>query len=464
MNIWILTEERPKHEVIGAIINKFAADKDIQCFFNAIQIIPILDKFGNFTFVYEIIGVNSQIVNNIYLKIVSGKSSFVDFLVFYQQNEPISTDIPIYAIEETKTDDAESRNTGVYQRATKFVYIEFFYPNINKTMLYNLKITQKQDPTPTNIFGSRCFRTLGVEFSGKKFDEQLDSPWKSIDEMISYKDGMKKPPASNVPIEIKKYENKITVSGRLFKSDSLSHDPNIGALSLICASLRKLGWTKKIEIIKHGLEQRHLSGTNKFVLVANRLGVTFEGLILPNPSLHDNYWYIEKNSEKLGTIFIHVAVENFTNSTSIYENHAGCERGYFITKLGDHISVDKKIPENAIRDKSSRNVEIPDLVLIDLDRKEIINIEGKTYKNVNQGIIELENFDAIEKYYINKYYPEYSIIRTVVLYGGDSELADNRVEVSFLLNSNGKIILGTNAPNIFKDAIYNLFAHWGLIS
>jgi hypothetical protein len=37
----------------------------------------------------------------------------MDFLVFYQNDEPKITDKPIYAIEETKTDDGESRNTGV---------------------------------------------------------------------------------------------------------------------------------------------------------------------------------------------------------------------------------------------------------------------------------------------------------------------------------------------------------------
>ena len=92
----------------------------------------------------------------------------MDFLVFYQDKEPIVSDTPIFAVEETKTDDSESRNTGVFQRGSKFVYIDFFYPNIDKTMLYNLQIQQKKDPTETNIFGSRCYRTLGVKFIGKK--------------------------------------------------------------------------------------------------------------------------------------------------------------------------------------------------------------------------------------------------------------------------------------------------------
>jgi hypothetical protein len=220
-----------------------------------------------------------------------------------------------------------------------------------------------------------------------------------------------------------------------------------------------LGWNGDIEIVKHGLAQNHLNGTNKFVLVANKLNLRLENLMLPKVTPPTEYWYIEKNSEKLGTIFIHVVVENFTKGMSIYENHAGCERGYFITKSGEHLSVDKKIPELDVRDKISRNIEIPDLVLIDFDRIEIINIEGKSYKNMEQGIKELDNFDAIEKYYIKKYYPEYRIIRTVVLYGGDGEKIE-KVEVSFLLNRFGKIVLSIKAPEIFKEAVVNLSNYW----
>jgi hypothetical protein len=51
------------------------------------------------------------------------------------------------------------------------------------------------------------------------------------------------------------------------------------------------------------------------------------------------------------------------------------------------------------------------------------------------------------------------VIRTVVLYGGD-ESSVNRVEVSLLLNSKGQIILGVKAPELFKDAIKNLFDYW----
>ena len=63
-------------------------------------------------------------------------------------------------------------------------------------------------------------------------------------------------------------------------------------------------------------------------------------------------------------------------------------------------------------------VFIPDLVLLDVDEKVAITIEGKTYEKKNRGIAELNNYDAFDTMYIRKYYPQYKIVRTVVLYGG----------------------------------------------
>jgi hypothetical protein len=34
------------------------------------------------------------------------------------------------------------------------------------------------------------------------------------------------------------------------------------------------------------------------------------------------------------------------------------------------------------------------------------------------------------------------------------------VEIGFLLNQNGKMVLGINAPTIFITAIKNLMAYW----
>jgi len=459
-NLWILTEERPKRDVIHNILFKFSKDNEIPCFIDTIRILPILNENNEFSFTYEVVGFKSNKINKIFIKTISGQSSFVDFLIFYQENEPKIEDIPIYAIEETKTDDAESRNTGIFQRASKFVYIDFFYNKIKKVMLYSLQIKQKETQTQTNIFGTKCLLTLGVEIMGKNLDPKTHSPFKSVDELINFKNSMRKPPKGNVPILIKKETDEIKISGRLFKSDSLSHDPNIGALSLICASLRKLGWDKKLVITEHGLSQKHIKGNNKFVQIASKLNIGFDGLQNVSPKIKDSYWHYEKEGEKLGTIFIHLVVENFTKGNSIFENHAGCEKGYFITKDGEPIPLEKYQDREKYKNgDKDQIVHIPDLILIDFDKSEIINIEGKKYKFRADGITELKNFDAIENSYIKPNYPKFKIIRTVVLYGSTEEQIVE-IEVGFLLNENGKLILRIKAPDIFNTAIKNLLDFW----
>jgi hypothetical protein len=458
-NLWFLTEERPKKEVLQIIFEKFAKDYGFAVFVDTIRIFPILEN-NKFTFTYEVTGFRSNNVDKVYIKTISGHSSFTDFLIFFQIDEPTLNDEPIYAIEETKTDDKESRNTGVYQRCSKFVFIQSYYTNVRIIMLYNLQVGQKEKPTDTYIFGTRLLLTLGVEILGKKLDPEIFKPFKSIDEVIELKSKMRKAPKGNVPILITKLNNKIEISGRLFKSDGLSHDPNIGALSIISAVLRNLGWKHIIEITQHGLLQKHVGTKNKFIQIANKLDISLQGLTVPKANVNVDYWKYDIDGEKLGTIFIHLVVENFTQGYSIFENHAGCEKGYFITKDGNHIPLAKY--RDRIKYKAGDKeqiIQIPDLILIDFGRNEVIDIEGKKYSFRKNGIEELNNYDFIEENYILKYYPKFKIIRTVVLYGSKEEKIIE-IEVGFLLNENGQLILGIKAPEIFKDAIKNLLDFW----
>ena len=461
-NLYILTEERPKENVLKFIIKRFLQDKAFSAFINELKIVPVLQD-DKFSFYYEILGVECKAFAKIYLKIISGESSFVDYLVFFQKTQPNNDDVPLYAIEATKTDDSESRNTGVYQRITKFVYLEYFYPNTTKIMLYNLYIPQKQKPTQTAIFGTKILRTLGVELAGKSFDEEILKPFKSIEELIQFKANMKKAPKGNVPIMIYKLKDKIQISARLIKSNMLAHDPSIGAISGIAATLRKLNYTQEIQIIAHALSQNHLTANNKFIKIANLLNISLEKLRLPQAFIGKDYWHYEKKSEKLATIFIHLVVEYFTNARMIFENHAGCEKGYFFTSTGEVIALQKYEDRKAYKagDKNAR-LCIPDLILLDMQNLEIINIEGKKYTYKNQGIAELKNYNFIEKAYIKKYYPRYKIIRTVVLFGSNVEKIVE-VEVGFLLNENGKLILGIKAPKLFIFALQNLLDFWRIL-
>lgn len=459
-NLWILTEEYPQKEVLVMIFSYFAKDHGCGFFGDSIRIIPMLNTNKAFTFTYEVIGFKCAKVDRIYIKTVSGSSSFTDFLIFYQDKQPVVSDTPLYAIEGTKTDDKESRNTGVFQRCSKFVFIQNYYPTTKKIMLYALQVEQKEEPTKTYIFGTRLLLTLGVEILGKKLDKKIFTPFTSIDEVVKCKNSMHHPPAGNIPILITKTATKIQISGRLYKSGSLSHDPNIGALSVISAVLRKLGWKGEIVITRHGLSQNHVGKTNKFVQIANQLNIGLQGLNVPQAALPKDYWHYDMKGEKLGTIFIHIVVENFTESYSVFENHADCEKGYFQTSTGKHLPLAKYTDREKYKagDKN-QIVFIPDLVLLDIKETEAITIEGKKYEFRQNGINKLASYDAFDNLYLKKHYPQYKIVRTVVLYGSQEETIAE-IQVGFLLNQNGKLVLGIKAPKLFKRAIQNLLDYW----
>ena len=96
-NLWILTEERPKKDVIRSLIELTAEKVEKPLFIDLLRIIPEVND-GKFTFRYKVLGCNSNWIDSIYIKTVSGKTSFVDFLVFYQNEEPKNNCRPLFVV------------------------------------------------------------------------------------------------------------------------------------------------------------------------------------------------------------------------------------------------------------------------------------------------------------------------------------------------------------------------------
>lgn len=455
-NLWILTEECPKPSVILQIVNLYRKDFRGNLDYineNQVKIKPIFNN-GRFKFKYIVEGIKLTNISKIIIKIVSGNSSFCDFLVFKQSDEPsvYKSENLLMAIEETKTNDDESRNTGVYQRASKFVFIDAFYKNVKLYMLYNdeLQAREEKKPSDTSIFGTNMLLTLGVEIVGKDISRWFKR-FNSINEVISFKSAMRQPPAGNVPINITCFKDKIEISGRLSKPVSaynIGHDPNIGALSLIAKVLRHLGWEKRIVITKHGVSQEYVDRTrcqNKFLYICNILNIELDGITIPkNVSFPNIYWHYEMRSEKVASILLHIVGE-YHGMRSIYQNHAGCERGYFKTKNNDLITLPKK-------DRNGINLYIPDLVLHDENTNCIILIEGKKLSTLELGLKEIEDYDSIEEEFIKLYYPECEIHRGLSIFGGDLfQLPDQKVIL--YLSSTGKVIINSNSPQCIIDEI-----------
>jgi hypothetical protein len=304
-------------------------------------------------------------------------------------------------------------------------------------------------------------KTLGVEILGKSgIDDEKFDAFKSIDELIELKNSM--PETKNgVSVKLTKNLNSIEISAKLEKSGRLASDPSIGMTTIISSVLRKLGWDKDIVITKHNLpNQQSVGKTNKFIQIANKLNIKLDNLQIPQVNINQDYWYYDYNGEKIATIFLDIVVEEFSQGFTIYHNHAGAERGYFITREGEKLVVKKY--NDRIKYKQGDKTQIialPDLVLLDDIEKEIINIEGEMYQNAQNGIKQLDGFDSFEKYYILKYYPKYNITRTVILYGGDKN-KEPIGKISFILNTRGEILLNVEAPKLFIEAFKNICHYW----
>lgn len=436
-NLWILTEEKPKISVILQLLGILKEDFNHNVeFFKDLIIEPIIEE-SNFKFTYKIRGLKSDTFNNVFLKIVSGNSSFMDYLVFYQLSQPIESEENnlLFAVEETKTSDDESRNTGVYQRSSKFAYIKAFF-GVPLYMLYNdeLGLRESKIPSNTSIFGTNMLLTIGVKILGKPVDAYFKK-FISIDDLINFKNSMRMPPGNNVPIKITKFSDKIEVSARLDKPKNIgkiSHDPNIGAVSIIAQTLRVLGWTKDIVITRHGIDQNYVNNTrgkNKLLYICKILDIKLADIDIPYiESIPLDYWHYENKSEKVASILFHILFENL-GYEEVYQNHAGCERGYFKTKDLDLIVLPKYVD-------NVRNLLIPDVVLRNDFKKEILLIEGKKLSTINLGLEEIEDYDDIENLYIRRFYPTYSIHRYLTIFGGELTKLPHE-KVILYLNDNG---------------------------
>ena len=88
-NLWILTEERPKVEVVKTIVELFSTDRNGVMSVSEVRIAPLFDAEHKFVFCYEVRGIKSSIVSKIFIKTVSGNSSFVIFFFFTKMKNPM---------------------------------------------------------------------------------------------------------------------------------------------------------------------------------------------------------------------------------------------------------------------------------------------------------------------------------------------------------------------------------------
>lgn len=485
VDVYLLTEECPRTNSICTIIDRFIWDFLVQnkymftggwsqfkesihnniydyCSIEPEYITnPNNGKKLSFLFKYTFSTNYLQIygIRKVYILGVTGESSFGDYLLYACDYDPSNLfyplpspkDTPSMIIEETKTSDKESRNTGVYQRAIKFAYAKNYYPKSKLYMLYNNEHNpDHSNPTATNIFGTNLLLTLGVTILGKEPYMSNYHRFTSIDELISAKNSMSMPRYGQpIRINYDKPQGIIFISCRLEKNNSISHDPNIGTVVSIAATLRELGYDKRIVITDHQISSQMIDNTkgNKFLFSCILFGIELHELHLPSITLPVNYWTYEKQSEKIASIYLHVLAEKY-GCTILYHNHAGCERSYFLTNEPKYIAIPKVTEDD-------EKILIPDIIV--KANNMVTIIEGKKLDTLSEGLNEVDSYDIFENNYINSKdygYPGINIYRALTIYGGElQELPHERVLL--YINNAGKIIVNPEAQYpwdiIFKE-------------
>lgn len=452
-NIWLLTEECPKISTVMSILTHFSIDFGQPIINVAMpQIKPLYNLDGTFAFEYELFGVTINNVTRIILCCASGKSSFCDYLLFYQDHKPIENgnDIPLMVIEETKTSDKESRNSGIFQRGIKFVYARHFYPQTRQYMLYcNDYNPDHSNPTDTNIFGTNIYLNLGIKIIGKEPYMFNYHPFATLNELVDFKNNME-PARYGVTTRIDNTNpNYISMSIRLVKNDGMTHDPGIGTVAVIASGLRALGYTNPIIITQHGITQAMVNRArgNKLLYICQILEVQLDGITIPFQTFPTVYWYYEASSEKVTSIFLHIIAEN-NGLLPIFHNHAGCEKCYFISRYNQAIPVPKQ-------------TLMPDVVFYDSINNLVTVIEGKKYQTLLQGIVEVDAYTNIEnEYLINNDigYTGCNLYRAVSIFGDQFPgLPHNRVLI--YIDRYGHIYINPTAPAPW----INIFHNEGLI-
>lgn len=448
-NLWLLFEERPKPDVIKSIFSFYCKDNNKKFNDKGLKIKPCIEN-NKFTNSYLIENFEIENIFKIELLLVSGTTSFVDFLLFETDKKPMENknlDGCVYGIEETKTDSKESRNTAAGQRGTKFLFLEYFSKiSSNETkgiMLYNNQKTQLEKEASSVEFMKKCLKTCGITFLGD-YSKNYSS-FEKIEDLINFKNKLRAPPKGNTPVRLTQFQNEIRISGTLSKpkdKGNIGHDPNQGQHIGIINALRKLGWEKAITVTDHKVSQEYVNNNkkNKYLFAMKILNFNLQNINSPQVSIPKNYWMYENNGEKVATILLHL-IMNYLNIKSIYENHAGSERGYFYSSSDEEFAVEKKY--------KGKNINLPDYVFIDDDEKIIFVCEGEMFKNYKKGIEQIKTFNLFNNNYIKKYYSNYKIKNTIILSDGDGKKL--QTNVLFQLNSDGTINWSNELPEKVKN-------------
>ena len=421
--ITICTEENPQVNEIEFILKYLGTPCKVKKLTSSVK-----GNIWDGTFLAEID--NPSI--NVVIILVKGSGSFVDYIVYDNVN-PDDKTVPILLMESTKTTDSESRNTAINQRFTKFAVAKQRFPSTPLILYYN---TEQLNNTATSLFGRRLLTTFGVKAYDVKGKNLLtDSPpFTSAVEIMKEKNAFKEK-KGNVSVKITlTAPHTYTISAKLSKgkNTTICHDPNKGLVTGIASAIYSLDKEAKFFITNHCVAVDQIKKTTDKFWYANTAydlklegcNTSSKGIVCPT-----GYWSRDSKSEKASTINYQNHMEK-NGWTTVYHNHSSSARSYFMDSQGKEYQVPK-------------DLTIPDVVMVNKEKRCIQVCEGKILKDCFLGVKQLENLTNFLKY-LETHYMGYTVVRGLCLYGNtfrEIESAKKQLSypVFFAMDSTGTL-------------------------
>jgi hypothetical protein len=400
MNLYILGEESPSHEILTAIswFQKKSIDADLsKVTYNNLSI-------DNNLF-FEVVGCSVDNYSKIYYSVVSSAgNSFVDYMFFEGKEPPKVDSKPLAALEATKNLGKESGNMSD-QRASKMIALKEKYGCDLRCgyLINNYKPIDKIISSFGHVHNCAfaTMNAIGVEVVVSQYGspeyQEYEVPFKydNIETLIVAEN--RKSKRAGIPSRVFQIEeNNFEIQVNLYKGYG-RHDPGEGYLASRAYIVRKLQPNATINVVKHGRDSVYFQRKdNKLINLLKFVGTT---AIMENDSFvierdekifNKSYWEYTRTGEKNASMVLEQLLIQ-KGFDICFTNHAGCGKSYI------------KINEKFFQTKKTKG--IPDIVAFDKQNNVLLVIEGETSKNYHKGLKQVLQpaFDTfIEKEFVSR--------------------------------------------------------------
>ncbi len=472
-NVWILSEEPPKPEVLTRLTGLTAQRLNVAMTVakGGVKLLPLAGEGNRFSFTYEVVGVTIPGVARLFFRLVTSPLHVVDYQVFLQDLMPIQADQPLFYVEEARLTDNEK--SGLFTRLAKWALLTRWHPEArDRVLLFTDSPLERKFPPvlkPGFLFALRLIKTLGIQIEDAPEAIGEVVPFDSVEAVIEAKnqlsperDHLQKavPMHWSVPVRLNLEDNTLVIRAWLEKGGTISHEANISLVGALAMTVRHLGWTGPILVTDHGVVDDYLIRANKFHVFQETFQIELYGVESFGMKLPRHYWTFEKRNKKQVTVLLAALIPYFGLGKVLFSHHNRAEKTDFLKPNGQTSEIRRYVDLKAHHEGvDNQRIDTPDLCLINKAQTHALIINAQTWGARWSALNQLPLMANFEAVYVNRFYPDASVENRAVLFGSKQDSLPYSL-FCLLLNDDGQLIVHDEAPELIKTAVDRLHQFW----